>query len=308
MKNPIATVLSGLLLAWTVLPALGLLASFSPVVSAASAEDNISGSATIQSAAPVVENAVAPATVPPNSAVNFTANLQDNNTLADLENVELWLWSNSVSEGGTDSTRNHYTFYWRENDNTWHEIGPDAGDSHINTGSCVAPDNSQVSDSITFNITLAKVAEPTTWTAKFYVYDSSASDSDNDTFTVNQYIEISSLSSNATWTNLSVPSENNPADNNPPQAVIISNDSYDLNLKLSGAWTSGSNTIGVGNTKFNSVDNVAASTVFSTSYQTIYDNQSWTSSRTHDMYFWLTVPTGTLPGTYTTTFNVQVIH
>lgn len=308
MKKLIVTVLSGLLLTWTVLPALALVANFSPVVSAASAEDNISGSAGILSTGPVVENADAPATVPPNVAVNFTADLRDNNTLADLENVELWLWSNSATEGGSDDNRNHYTFYWRENDNTWHEIGPDAGGSHIITGSCVAPDNSQISDNITFNITLAKVAEPTTWTAKFYVYDSSASDSDNDTFTVNQYIEISSLSSNATWTNLSVPSENNPADTNPHQAVIISNDNYDLNLKLSGAWTSGSNTIGVDNTKFHSADNVVASAVFSASYQTLYDNQSWTSTRTHDMYFWLTVPTGTAPGTYTTKFNVQVTH
>lgn len=304
MEKPIATVLSGLLLVWTLLPALGLVASFSPVVSA----DDVSGSATILSSAPVVENADAPATVTPYSAANFTADLGDNNTLADLENVELWLWSNSVSEGGSDNERNHYTFYWRENDNTWHEIGPDAGGSDINTGSCVAPDNSQVSDNITFNITLAKVAEPTTWTAKFYVYDSSASDSDNDTFTVNQYIEISSLSPNVTWTGLSVPSENNAADNNPHQAAIISNDNYDLNLKLSGAWTSGSNTIGVDNTNFYSADNVAASTVFSTDYQNLYDNQSWTSSRTHDMYFWLTVPTGTPSGTYTTTFNVQVIQ
>ena len=300
MKKPIATVLSGLLLAWIILPALGLVASFSPVVSA----DDISGDATILSTTPVVENADAPAQVSPNFAANFTADLQDNNTLANLENVELWLFSNSVLEGDPDNTRNHYTFYWQENDNTWYEIGPDAGGSHINAGSCVAPDNSQVSGSITFNITLAKVAEPTTWTAKFYAYDNSASGSDNDTFTVNQYIEISSLSSNATWTNLSVPSENNAVDNSPRQAVIISNDNYDFNIKLSGNWTSGSNVIGADNTKFNSTDNVETSTVFSTSYQTFYGNQSWTSGRTHDMYFWLTVPTGTLPGTYTTTFNV----
>jgi len=302
LEKPIAAVLSGLLLACTILPALGLMARFSPVVSA----DNISGNATIQSAAPVVENANAPAPVSPNSADNFTADLQDNNTLANLENVELWLFSNSVSEGSPDNTRNHYTFYWQENDNTWHEIGPDAGGSHINAGSSVAPDNSQVSGSITFNIKLAKIAEPTTWTAKFYAYDNSASGSDNTTFTVNQYIEISSLSSNATWTNLSVPSENNAAATNPHQAAIISNDNYDLNLKLSGNWTSGTNVIGADNTKFNSIDDVATSTVFSTNYQILYDNQSWTPGRTHDMYFWLTVPTGMLPGTYTTTFNVQV--
>ena len=302
MEKPIAAVLSGLLLACTILPALGLMARFSPVVSA----DDISGNATIQSTAPVVENVIVPALVYPNSATNFTADIQDNNTLANLENVELWLFSNSVSEGDPDNTRNHYTFYWQENDNSWHEIGPDAGGAHINAGSCVAPDNSQVSGSITFNITLAKVAEPTTWTAKFYAYDNSSSGSDNDNFTMNQYIQISSLSSNATWTNLSVPSENDAADTNPHQAAIISNYTYNLDLKLSEDWTNVPNVIGADNTKFNSIDDVATSTVFSKNYQTLYGSQSWTSGRTHDMYFWLTVPTGTLPGTYTTTFNVQV--
>jgi hypothetical protein len=302
MEKQIAAVLSGLLLACTILPALALVARFSPVVSA----EDISGNATIQSTAPVVENANAPAQVSPNSAVNFAADIQDNNTLANLENVELWLFSNSVLEGGPDNTRNHYTFYWQENDNTWHEIGPDGGGFHINAGSSLAPDNSQVNSSITFNIKLDKVAEPSAWTAKFYAYDNSSRGSDNTAFNVNTYLEIFSLSSNANWTNLSVPSENNAADNNPRQAVIISNDNYDLNLKLSGDWTSGSNVIGADNTKFNSENDITTSMVFSTSYQTLYGNQSWTPGRTHDMYFWLTVPTGTLPGTYTTTFNVQV--
>jgi hypothetical protein len=304
MEKPIAAVLSVLLLACTILPALSLMGGFSPVVSA----DNISGNATIQSAAPLVENANAPAQVAPNSAVNFTADIQDNNTIANLENVELWLFSNSVSEGSPDNTRDHYTFYWQENDNTWHEIGPDAGGAHINAGSSVAPDNSQVSGRITFNIKLAKVAEPTTWTAKFYAFDNSTSGSNSTAFTVNRYIEISSLSLSATWTNLSVPSENSAADTNPHQAVIISNDNYNLNLKLSGNWTSGPNVIGADNTKFNSINDVATSTIFSTNYQTLNGTQSWTPGRTHDMYFWLTVPTGIRPGTYTTTFNVQVIQ
>jgi hypothetical protein len=303
MEKPIAAVLSGLLLlACTVLPALGLMARFSPVVTA----DNISGNATIQSVAPTVENANAPAQVSPNSATNFTADIQDNNTIANLENVELWLFSNSVSEGSPDNIRDHYTFYWQENDNTWHEIGPDENGAHINAVNSVAPDNSQVNGSITFNVTLAKVAEPVAWTAIFYAYDNTSIGSDNTSFTVNQYIEISSLSSNASWTNLSVPSENAAADTNPHQAVIISNDNYSLNLKLSGDWTSGTNVIGADNTKFSSENDVTTSMVFSTTYQTLFDNQSWTSGRTHDIYFWLTVPTGTLPGTYTTTFNVQV--
>lgn len=301
MEKPIAAVLS-VLLVCIIIPTLGLLARFQPVVSA----DDISGNATIQSATPVVENENAPAQVSPNSAVNFTVDLQDNNTLANLENVELWLFSNSVLEGDPDNTRNHYTFYWQENDNTWHEIGPDPSGSHINAGSCVAPDNSQVNGSITFSIKLDKVAEPSAWTAKFYAYDNSTSGSAITNFTVNQYIEISSLSTNATWTNLSVPSENNVADTNPHQAVIISNDNYSLNIKLSGDWTSGSNVIGADNTKFNSIDDVTTSNIFLTSYQILFGNQSWTPGRTHDLYFWLTVPTGILPGTYTTTFNVQV--
>jgi len=302
MEKPIAWVLSGLLLVATIFPALGLVTSFSPLVSA----DDISGNATIQSSAPVVENANAPAQVSPNSAVNFTADIQDNNTIANLENVELWLFSNSVLKEDPDNARNHYTFYWQENDNTWHEIGPDENGSHINIGSSVAPDNSQVNGSITFNIKLDKIAEPSAWTAKFYAYDNSSSGSANTTFNVNTYLEIFSLSSNANWTNLSVPSENNPADNNPRQAVIISNDNYELDLKLSGNWTSGPNVIGADNTKFNSENDVTTSMVFSTSYQGLFVNQGWTPGRTHDLYFWLTVPTGTLPGTYTTTFNVQV--
>jgi hypothetical protein len=302
MEKPIAAVLSGLLLVSIIVPAIGLVTSFSPVVSA----QDISGNATIQSAAPLVENATAPAQVSPNSSVNFTVDIQDNNTIANLENVELWLFSNSVLEGDPDNARNHYTFYWQENDNTWHEIGPDLGGTHINAGSSVAPDNSQVNSSITFNIKLDKIAEPSAWTAKFYAYDNSSSGSNSTAFNVNQYIELSSLSSNATWTNLSVPSENNAADTNPHQATIISNDNYRLDLKLSGDWTSGLNIIGTDNTKFNSVNDTATSTVFSTTYQTLFNNQSWTSTRTHDIYFWLTVPVGIRPGTYTTTFNVQV--
>lgn len=302
MEKPVAAVLSGLILVFTILSVLGLVARLSPLVSA----QDISGNATIESTAPVVENVNVPSQVAPFSSTNFSADIQDNNTIANLENVELWLFPNSVSEGNADNTRNHYTFYWQENDNSWHEIGPDAGGSHIAAGNSVAPDNSQVSGRITFNLKLDKVAEVGSWTAKFYAYDNSTSGSTSQTFTVNQYFEISILSTNATWTNLSVPSENNAAVTNPHQAFIITNDNYSLELKLSGNWTNGTNVIGADNTKFNSINDVATSMVFSTSYQTLFDNQSWSPGRTHDMYFWLTVPTGILPGTYATTFNVQV--
>lgn len=309
MKN--RGILEVSLLGGAMLAVVLALSSSAPMVGAAE-EDNIPGDITVGNPGPVVENCAAPASVDPDVAFDITADVADGSGLAELDNIELRLWSGSVSEGSADAARNHYTFYWQENTDSWYEIGPDAGGAHINEGSCVAPDNTLTNDSITFNIVLAKVAEPTTWTAKVTAYDENtptpSSDSDTDTFTVTQYIEIASLAGAATWSGVAPGSTDNPASTNPHSITVISNDTYSIQLKLHGDWTSGANTIGFDNTKFDNDSNVAGATVFSLSYQNIYPGLTWTASQASSMWFWVTIPAGTPPGSYTQNIGVNVTH
>jgi len=291
-----------------VLAAILVLAAL-PVTMAA--EDSMSGNATVGNAAPSVVQVWAPTTADVWTYCTFEVRVQDNNTLANVENVELVLYSASVAQDAADSERNHYTFRYSALTDTWSEVGPDAGGSHLNAAGCSKPgDNTVTTDNYKFSVRLAKIAEPGTWRVYFRVVDNDgASSSDNSsTFTVNQYIEQTLGQASVAWSSLTPGQENVPADAMPATTTVTSNDTYSVQLKLGGAWTSGSNTFGADNTKFNSANDVTTSTAFSTSYQNIYTGQSYGASVVHNMYFWLSVPNGTPAGTYTNTFYVNATN
>jgi len=276
---------------------------------AAMGADTMSGEATIGNATPEATNAKASAQTDVNVEYLENVDVQDNNKLSDLENVRLVMWGPSASEGDSDSERGHYTFLYDVDSDSWSEIGPDsATDSHINSANCVKPAMTGTSGTFGFAITLAKVAENGTWNLKFYAADNAGGTSSaSDTTTVQKFIEMANLTGSVAWSDLSPGDENVAADGMPAAVDVTSNADYNVQLKLDGNWTSGSNVIGADNTKFNSTNDVTTSTVFSTTYQTLSSDQ-WTSSRTESMYFWLSVPNGTPAGTYANTFCVSAAN
>ena len=269
------------------------------------------GSATVGNVTPSVVQVWAPTTADVWTYYTFEVRVQDNNTLANVENVELVLYSTSVAQDAADSERSHYTFRYNAPTDTWSEVGPDPAGSHLDVAGCLKPaDNTVTTDNYRFSVRLAKIAEPTTWRVYFRVIDNEGvSDYDNaTTFTVNTYIEQTLGQASVAWSSLAPGQENVQCDTFPATTTITSNASYSVQLRLAGAWTSGANTFGADNTKFNSINDVTTSTAFSTTYQNIYTGQPYGASVVHDMYFWLSVPNGTPAGTYTNTFYVNATN
>ncbi len=274
------------------------------------AENSMGGSATVGNVAPSVVQVWAPSAANVWIYYTFEVRVQDNNTLANVENIELVLYGPSATQDGADNARNHYTFRYNAPTDTWSEVGPGTGE-HLDTTGCSKPaDLAVTTDNYKFSVRLAKIAEPGTWRVYFRVVDNegTSSSDNNTTFTVNQYIEQTLGQSSVSWSSLAPGQENVLADGMPATTTVTSNDTYSIQLKLAGDWTSGSNTFGADNTKFNSVNDVASATAFSTSYQNVYVNQPYGEDVVHNMYFWLSVPNGTPAGTYTNTFYVNATN
>lgn len=138
-------------------------------------EDTASGTAGSINVSPNIENLivrtisnVAVTEVERQTYYKYCVTVRDNNSLADIENVELRLYYPVTNVNGEDTAENHYTFYY---DSTgWNEPS-DESNTHIDVSSCQAPDNDLAEGSYIFVCKLAGDAVLGSWTARTYVLD-----------------------------------------------------------------------------------------------------------------------------------------
>jgi hypothetical protein len=275
--------------------------------------DTASGSAGVSNVAPeiisVTDNASG-GTVDPESYFWVNVRVRDNNTLADIDNVIVKVYENSLADTDADDKENHYTFWFDPSDNTWHSsLTNTQGSAFIGTGTYPS-DLTATTDNYNFKILINGTASHVNdWDVWAKVEDEAASDNSetaND-FDVNKYVSYSLGVSTLEWSGLSVPSENNACDNNTDNPIVTSietNVSYDVQHKVTD-WTYSGNTIGADNTSWNTTASPDGTTM-SNSFQNAYTNESEGEAVTKNIYYYLDIPTGTPDGTYTSTFTIEV--
>lgn len=244
--------------------------------------------------------------------VNCTVN--DNNELYDLENVTFIIWEDTYAdEGSADSNVAHYTFRYVNDTDTWDEVGPDAGDSHLVSGSCTDPaDPTQTSGEYKLAFKLHKTGNYTatrTWDIKVLAYDGDTSGSNQSIiFGVAFYFEISVTDGTHGWSSLT-PGQSNIIMDQPDgdlDLTATANANFDLQAKGDGALTSGSDTIPLGNVKIHETTEGSA-VALTVSYADIGDltNEASGESQAKACILWITVPSGQPQGTYTYTLSIQ---
>lgn len=271
--------------------------------------DTLTASGNSSNVAPEVTSWTPP-TTDPASATNFSVTIRDNNTLEDIENIKLVLWLAAASEGDADAVENHYTFWHCQDNNDWWEAGPSGSDEHITEASCVPPsDNTQQSDTYTFNVTLQSEARSGTWNANVYVYDDNdASDNEVQTFAVNSYFSVSLDDTTLTFSG-------SPGDTNtvPTEAETVvtatANESYDIEVYGGENWTGTTygQTFGIDNLQADADNNFAADAVtLSTSGQDAWSAQDPGEDQTDNIYWELDFPIPLRDDVYTATITVEV--
>jgi len=105
--------------------------------------------------------------------------------------------------------------------------------------------------------------------------------------------------------------ENQPADQTETQGAVTltvgSETNVNCNIQLKGTnFTSGANTIAIGNAKWDDDNTVDGATAMSTTYATI-DTSTAGVAKTVNVWHWLSIPSGQAAGDYTSTFYYQAI-
>lgn len=272
------------------------------------AVDKATGGAEAGNVAPEVTSVTTPSQVDPQGVVNFPCTVQDNNTLADIDNVVLKVYHTSVSEGSPDNIVNHYTFWFYPVDNTWHETGPDPAGSHINTETCIEPGVLTVQyDNYSFAIILSGAATAGGWTAKWIATDDNGASGDNTgTFTVNEYIALAISPTTQTFSG--DPGDTGlTASENEITCTVTANVNFNIKTGLAADWigTTHSETIGAANTH---ADNgVGSINLSSAENQIVWENVPFGEDVTRDIIYTLDLPSPLRDDVYTTTFHVQAV-
>ena len=297
--------------------ALGLLVSTFSIVPVFA---DISGTATIINVAPEVTTVaiktmedVDDNTLNPQTQYKFTVTVRDNNTLTDIENVVLKLYTNVAGENAADAVENHYTFLFRASDNVWTEIGPSQFNDHLVTGSCVKPSKLSVaSDKYIFVVKLSWVAKPTTsggWTAKCIATDDNGSSGDNTkTFDVNEYLTL--MIDDEKLTLSARPGENDvqPTEN-PTIVTVTANYNFNIQCKLSGDLIG--STFG-GRIPMSNIeaaqDNIHTGEIeLSDNYSNLWSNVDYGEYIEKDIYWSADIPYPLMGDKYTAIFYVRAI-
>lgn len=286
---------------------LGLCLVFLVFAGLVAAQQSISGSVTVSNVAPTV-SAITPSTttVTPGQYFTITVTVSDDNSLNDINKVQIVVYSSSVLQGDADNARNHYTFTW-DKTNGW--AGSPAG--YIDTtGSSIPADLSATSGDWIFRIKLDETAEATTWTIYAYVEDASAesaSSTSTSAFSVNVYISFSlddtALSFSGTPGSLDV-----QAAENPTVVTITSNVNVNINVYGSGDWTGQTygQTIPLANLEAAQDGTKTGAITLSTAAQALYTAVPYGKGVTKNIYWFLDIPTGLRADTYTVTLYVDV--
>lgn len=280
-----------------------------------------SGSADVGNAAPeiismTVENNAADDINTPESYFLFKVTVRDNNSLADIDNVIVMVYENSLADTDADNKENHYTFWFDPSDNSWHSSPATnaQGDNFIDIDSSSYPDDlTDNADNYVFRILInGTAAWDNDWNAYAKVDDGTATDTSESAneFGVGVYIAYTLDVSTLEWSALSVPSTNNACDNNtdnPMVTGIETNVSFDVRNKMDN-WSYSTYTIGADNTSFYKTDTVESEITMDTDYKDVHTAVGEGEALTENIYYWLDIPTATPKGLYQSTFYIEVVE
>lgn len=287
--------------------------------------DTSSGSAGVGNAVPTITNPMLTTqdggTDKNNSALTvfteFWANLTagDDNTLNDFKNVTWILYDSATAQPtSADSATDHYTFQYDNATDSFDEVGPDAGDSHLVSANCSDPaDHSATSGEYKLAFKLAKTAayaSSATWKVQMMIYDGTDA-LENVTsllFSMSFGLELTITDGSHSWSSLSPDSTENlissPVDND-IDFTVTANAAYDVEAKGSGALASGGDTIPLSNVKVHQTTYASALSLTTDYQDSDILNQAAGADNAQALKVWLDVPAGTPVGTYTYTLYLQ---
>ncbi|KXA97987.1 hypothetical protein AKJ39_02685 [candidate division MSBL1 archaeon SCGC-AAA259J03] len=279
--------------------------------------DTIDGEASVSNTScEFIDKTVDTNTVDPESYFWIKTQVRDSDTLSDIENVVVKIFDNQTAVGAQDTKRSHYTFWFDANDNSWNSnLNNTLGNPFIDAAASEYPNDATVTeDNYNFKILLNGTANPNQdWNVYVEVNDEASSEN-NGTHTnalaVNTYVNYDVKADLIEWTNLQPDTNDNPSDSNP---VIIenieTNVNYDVQTKLSGDWlNTNGDTITVTETSFDSTDSSGYhGQVSSSIFKDVYTYESYGEDLTEGINYFLDIPDGTSSGTFTNTFEIEVV-
>ncbi len=296
-----------------------LIVAMAPI---AMSEETAEGTTTVGNATPsvtqvqITELGDTPvSTLDPWTYYKVKVTVSDANTLGDIDDVVVKMYTTAAGEGGSDNEVNHYTFKYDATTTTWSEIGPDGTEpyDHLDTVGCEAPTPlTGESGTYVFKVRLAKVAEPSSssgWTTKGIATDNDAASGDNTTtFDVNEYISLTIDDSTLTFSG--APGDTNVAPTEQPTLCTIStNSNFDIDVKVSGDWAGATHggSIPAANTKAAQDGSHTGEISLSMTYQTLWSNVDFGESVEKDIYWFLNIPSPQRDDSYTTTVYAQAV-
>lgn len=275
------------------------------------AQEGASGSAAGGNLTAEVTSVTAPDSVDPQAEENFPSTVQDNNTLADIDNVVLKVFLTTAGEGAADAIENHYTFTFTAVDNVWTETGPGPDNDHLITTSCTYPsDLALQSDNYKFVIKLSAVATIGEWTAKWIATDdNNAEGSKTDTFSVTEYISMEIDDTTLTFSGNPGDIDIQPSPEQPTVCTVYTNKTFKISAKLSADWLGGTHggTIGMENTEAARTAGKASAVTLSNAYAIVWTDVAPGEPVIKDIYWFLDLPVPLRDDVYTTTFYVQAL-
>jgi len=145
---------------------------------------NTSGTAGVSNVSPVVTDAIVDQ-VRSDDTFQLTVAVRDNNTLEDIDRVEVVTWDTASSsfEGANEASK-HYSFHW--NLTGWYENDLSG---HLVTGN--APTLTAATGSWNFNLSFAASSVVGNWTLRATAVDDDASSSSLDTYIVRDRLKVS---------------------------------------------------------------------------------------------------------------------
>lgn len=269
------------------------------------AEQSASGEGTAGNVAPTVPSAEPSPDnqISPESTEMFNCTVKDNNTLADIDNVKLILYTTAAGEGGDDAVENHYTFWFDPSDNSWNSA---LGAEYIVPGSYPS-DLTKDNDNYNFAVKLSGGAKAgTDWNAMWIaVDDNAASENKTDTFEVLEYISLSIDINTQTFSG--APGASGLAASEEPGYItctVSSGTNFDIETKLGADWigTAYGGTIGADNTHaFGETPTIDLSLV----YQNVWTNETFGENVDRTVTYTLDLPMPLRDDVYTATINIK---
>lgn len=274
------------------------------------------GSATTQSSTwifsvndpPTVENIYTSDPIDPETAYDYRVEVRDNDNLADVDEVYLRLYDNSLAYDSADDERDHYSFKWVRGSG-FSEVGLSG---HLNVASCSAGNDSNTIDNWVFNITLNTIANPDPdWNAWTKAVDNSDAQDNREfvnEFSVNVYTSYSIDDSSITFSG-DAGDSNVASSGNPTTVTVDSNVSFDVRGKVDGAMDNDSTSDTIPMSGMTAENSTGASfDIDNTAYYTFYGGVPYGEGVTKDVNYFLDIPAGIESHVYTNNYILEVVQ